>query len=40
VVRVVDYDIDDGRGQPLGPFRLFTTMLDPAEVTATELAAA
>ena len=24
----------------MGPFRLFTTMLDPAEVTATELAAA
>jgi hypothetical protein len=40
VVRVVEYQIDDGRGEPMGPFRLFTTMLDPAEVTATELAAA
>jgi len=40
VVRVVDYRIDDGRGAEMGPFRLFTTMLDPDEVTATELAAA
>ncbi len=40
VVRVVDYDIDDGRDTPTGPFRLFTTMVDPDEVTATELAAA
>lgn len=40
VVRVVEYDIDDGRGDPMGPFRLFTTMLDPDEVSATELAAA
>ncbi len=40
VVRVVDYDIDDGRGSPMGPFRLFTTMVDPHEVTATDLAAA
>jgi hypothetical protein len=40
VVRVVEYQIDDGRGEPMGPFRLFTTMLDPDEVTATELAAA
>ena len=40
VVRVVEYTVDDGRGEPMGPFRLFTTMLDPAEVTATELAAA
>ncbi len=40
VVRVVDYDVDDGRGAEMGPFRLFTTMLDPHEVTATELAAA
>ena len=38
VVRVVDYDIDDGRGAPSGPYRLFTTMVDPDEVTATELA--
>lgn len=40
VIRVVEYSIDDGRGEQLGPFRLFTTLLDPAEVTATELAAA
>lgn len=40
VVRVIDYTIDDGRGAPMGPFRLFTTMVDPDEVTATELAAA
>jgi len=40
VVRVVDYTVDDGRNVETGPFRLFTTMLDPAEVTATELAAA
>jgi len=40
VVRVVDYHLDDGRGTPMGPFRLFTTLVDPDEVTATELAAA
>jgi hypothetical protein len=40
VVRVVDYTIDDGRDIETGPFRLFTTMLDPTEVTATELASA
>ena len=40
VVRVVDYTVDDGRDGETGPFRLFTTMLDPGEVTATELAAA
>ena len=40
VVRVVDYTVDDGRDVETGPFRLFTTMLDPTEVTATELAAA
>jgi hypothetical protein len=40
VVRVVDYHVDDGRGAPMGPFRLFTTLIDPDEVTATELAAA
>ena len=40
VVRVVDYEIDDGRGIETGPFRLFTTMIDPNEVTATELAIA
>ena len=40
VVRVVDYTVDDGRDRDTGPFRLFTTILDPTEVTATELAAA
>lgn len=40
VVRVVDFTIDDGRDAPMGPFRLFTTLVDPGEVTATELAAA
>jgi len=40
VVRVVDYHLDDGRGVSLGPFRLFTTLVDPDEVSATELAAA
>jgi len=38
VIRVVDYHVDDGRGTEMGPFRLFTTLLDPAEVTAIELA--
>ncbi len=40
IVRVVDYHVDDGRGVEAGPFRLFTTLVDPGEVTATELAAA
>ncbi len=40
VVRVVDYEIDDGRTEALGPFRLFTTILDPAEATAVDLASA
>ena len=40
VVRVVDYTVDDGRDVETGPFRLFTTMLDHTEVTATELAVA
>jgi hypothetical protein len=40
VVRVVDYQIDDGRDAAMGPFRLFTTMVDPDEVTAIEVAAA
>jgi len=38
-VRVVDYTIDDGRENPVS-YRLFTTMLDPGEVSAIELAAA
>jgi len=41
VVRVVDYTVDDRRGTgDSGMFRLFTTLLDPDEVTATELAVA
>lgn len=39
LVRVVDYTIDDGRDNPAS-YRLFTTLLDPDDVTATELAAA
>jgi hypothetical protein len=39
VVRVIDYTIDDGRGDT-GPYRLFTTILDPDQASATELAAA
>ena len=40
VVRVVEYSVDDGRGSEAGPFRLFTTMLDPDEVSATDIAIA
>ncbi|MFA9566414.1 MAG: IS4 family transposase, partial [Acidimicrobiales bacterium] len=40
IVRVIDYRVDDGRDCDAGPFRLFTTLVDPEEVTATELAAA
>jgi Insertion element 4 transposase N-terminal/Transposase DDE domain len=43
LVRVVDYAIDDGRqagGENPTTYRLFTTLLDPAEVSATDLAAA
>jgi hypothetical protein len=40
VVRVVDYTVEDGRGSEAGPFRLFTTLLDPDEISATEIAAA
>ncbi len=39
LVRVVDYTIDDGRPNPES-YRLFTTLLDPDEVSASELAAA
>lgn len=39
LVRVIDYTIEDGRENPAG-YRLFTTLLDPDEVTASELAAA
>ena len=38
-VRVIDYTIDDGRDHP-GHYRLFTTILDPAETSAADLAAA
>ncbi|MDQ3469081.1 MAG: IS4 family transposase [Actinomycetota bacterium] len=37
-IRVIDYELDDGRGDPCGPYRLFTTLLDPAEAPASELA--
>jgi hypothetical protein len=36
-VRVVDYTIEDGRGEH-EPYRLLTTILDPDEASATELA--
>jgi Insertion element 4 transposase N-terminal/Transposase DDE domain len=39
LVRVIDYTIDDGRENP-ETYRLFTTLLDPVEVTAVDLAAA
>lgn len=39
LVRVIDYTIDDGRDNP-ETYRLFTTLLDPAEVSALNLAAA
>ena len=38
VIRVVEYTVDDGRGNEMGPFRLFTTLVDPDEVTAVEIA--
>ncbi len=39
LIRVVDYEIDDGRDNPVS-YRLFTTITDPTEATAQELAAA
>jgi hypothetical protein len=39
LVRVVDYRIDDGRDHPAA-YRLFTTVLDPAEAGAGDLAEA
>ena len=39
LVRVIDYTVDDGRENP-DVYRLLTTMLDPAEAPAIELAAA
>lgn len=38
-VRVIDYTLHDGRENATG-YRLFTTVLDPGEATATDLAAA
>ena len=38
-VRVIDYAIDDGRDNP-GTYRLFTSILDPDDADATDLAAA
>ena len=38
-IRVIDYTIEDGRDHP-GSYRLFTTILDPAEASAADLAAA
>jgi Transposase DDE domain len=38
-VRVIDYTIDDGR-QNSQSYRLFTTILDPGQASATDLAAA
>jgi hypothetical protein len=39
LVRVIDYTIEDGRENPT-TYRLFTTLTDPDEVTAADLAAA
>lgn len=38
-VRVIEYSIDDGR-EPVGPFRLITTILDHRKAPAVELAGA
>ncbi len=38
VIRVVEYSIEDSSGTDLGPFRLFTSLLDPNEVSAIKLA--
>jgi hypothetical protein len=39
LIRVIDYTIDDGRANP-ETYRVFTTLLDPDEVPAADLAAA
>jgi hypothetical protein len=39
LVRVIDYTIDDGRDNP-DTYRLFTTLTDPEQVSAVDLAAA
>lgn len=38
-VRVIEYTVNDGR-EPTGPYRLLTTILDPGEAPAAELAGA
>ena len=38
-IRVIDYEIDDGRDNDTG-YRLFTTLLDPNDAPAEELAVA
>jgi hypothetical protein len=38
-VRVIDYTLEDGR-ENSERYRLFTTILDPAQASATELAVA
>jgi hypothetical protein len=38
-IRVIDYRIDDGRHNE-EPYRLFTTILDPADISGVDLAAA
>jgi len=37
MVRVIEYTIDDGRPE-VGPYRLITTIVDPAEASAVDLA--
>ena len=39
-VRLIDYTVNNGTGHESGEFRLFTTVLDPDDITAEELAAA
>ena len=39
-IRVIDYEIDNGSGDPQGPYRLFTILLDPDEAPAADLAQA
>ena len=38
-VRIIDYTLDDGRENATS-YRLFTTVLDPSQASATDLAAA
>lgn len=38
-VRVIEYAVEDGR-EPAGPYRLITTITDPSDAPAAELAAA